>query len=154
MIKINCDLCGKIDNRLNRAIIEGVELNVCSDCSKFGKVLSPVKKPIIKEAKKLKIPEVEDKIEILVENYPELIKKRREVMGLSQKGFALKINEKESLLHKIETGHFTPTIALARRLEKILGVKLVEEIEETHELQGKKKREEGFTLGDFIKINK
>ncbi len=156
MIKINCDLCGKSDEVLNRAIIEGVELSVCSKCGKFGKILPPVKRYSAKEQHKIaqKAEEKTEKIELLAENYHEIIKKRREAMGLSQKDFALKISEKESLVHKMETGHFTPTISMARKLEKFLGVKLVEEHLEKYELQEKNKREEGFTLGDFIKINK
>ena len=156
MIKINCDLCGKTEDNLNRAIIESVELNVCSGCSKFGKVIAPVKRYSPKEQHRMaqKAAPKEEKIELLAENYPEIIKKRREAMGLSQKDFALRISEKESTVHHIETGHFTPPIAMARKLEKILGVKLVEEHEERHEAPGKNRNEKGFTLGDFIKIKK
>lgn len=153
---MNCDLCGKTEAALNRAVIEGVELSVCSACSKFGKILAPVKRYSPKEQHKmsLKAAPKEEKIELLAENYPEIIKKRREAMGLSQKDFALRISEKESTVHHIETGHFAPPIEMARKLEKILGVKLVEEHEERHEAHGKSRKEEGFTLGDFIKIKK
>ena len=156
MIKINCDLCGKTETDLNRAIIEGVELNVCNDCGKFGKILAPVKRYSPKEQHKmsLKTAPKEEKIELLAEDYPEIIKKRREAMGLSQKDFALRISEKESIVHHIETGSFMPPIQMARKLEKILGVKLVEDYEERREAQGKNRKEEGFTLGDFIKIKK
>ena len=153
MIKINCDLCGKVDERLNRALIEGVELNVCNDCSRFGKVLGSVKKFAKEHLRKEKLQEKEEKVELLVEDYHDIIKKGRELMGLSQKDFASRLNEKESVVHKIETGAFEPQLELAKRLEKILGVKLVEEIEEKHE-PIKKKREEGFTIGDFIKTKK
>ncbi len=152
MIKINCDLCGRIEERLNRALVEGVELNVCSACSKFGKVLAPVKKFVPKiPARKEPVEEKEEKIELLVEGYSDIIKKKREAIGLTQKDFAKKINEKESIVHKIEVGAFEPSLALAKKLEKELGVKLIEEHEEKHETF-KRKKEEGFTLGDFIKI--
>ncbi len=156
MIKINCDLCGKVGDMLNRTLIEGVELSVCSECIKFGKVIAPVKRYSPKEQHKMvqKAAPKEEKIELLAENYPETIKKRREFMGISQKDFALRINEKESAVHHIETGHLTPTIAIARKLEKVLGIKLVEVYEESRETQGKNRNEEGFTLGDFIKIKK
>lgn len=151
MIKINCDLCGKVEERLLKAMIEGVELNVCSACSKFGKVLVHTKKPY--EVKIKKLEEKEEKIELLVENYAEIIKKKRESMGLTQKDFANKINEKEITIHKIETGTLTPPLLLARKLEKILGVKLIEEYLEKQE-SFKRAKTEGFTLGDFIKIKK
>ena len=155
MIKINCELCGKVDERLNRALIEGVELNVCAGCSKFGKILAPVKRYSPKEQHSMAkaSEEKEEKIELLVENYADIIKKMRESMGLSQKDFASSINEKESTLHKIETGNLYPDLSLAKKLEKTLRVKLIEEHEERRE-SIKKNKEDGFTLGDFIKIKK
>ena len=155
MIKINCDLCGKIEERLNRTLIEGVELSVCPACSKFGKVIAPVKRYTPKEQHRMaqKAENREEKIELLVEDYAEIIKKKRESMGLTQKDFANRINEKETTIHRIETGELEPSLALAKKLERLLGVKLVEEhIEKS---QGfKKTKEGGFTLGDFIKIKK
>ena len=158
MIKINCDLCGKVDEQLNRALIEGVELTVCSACSKFGKILAPVKRYSSKEQHKMmqraqpQAPK-EEKIDLIVENYSELIRKKRESMNLSQKDFASKLNEKESTIHKIETGTFEPSLAFAKKLEKFLGIKLVEEHQEKHE-KFKRGREQGYTLGDFIKLKK
>ena len=152
---MNCDLCGKVDEKLNRVLIEGVELSVCADCSKFGKVLAPVKRYTPKEQHMMaQKPEAkEEKIELIAENYAEIIKKKRESMGLSQKDFAVRLNEKESTVHHIETGTLEPSMSLAKKLEKILGVKIIEEHEERHESM-KKGREEGFTLGDFIKVKK
>ena len=159
MININCDLCGKTEENLNRAIIERVELDVCPACSKFGKIIAPVKRYSPKEQHKMikkaqqNSSHKEEKIEMLVENYADIIKKKRESMGISQKDFAMKINEKDSTIHHIETGALEPPMALARKLEKILGVKLIEEHEEKHE-EIKKSRYAGFTLGDFIKVKK
>ena len=48
MIKINCDLCGKTTESLAKAIIEGVQLDVCTECAKFGKVIA-IKRPSAKE---------------------------------------------------------------------------------------------------------
>ena len=147
VININCDLCGKIEDNLKKALIERVELNVCSGCSKFGKVLGTVRKDITKKP----IKKIEEKIELLIENYPELIKRKRESLGLTQKDFANSINEKETTIQKIETGVFQPSLQLAKKLEKVLGIKLIEEYIEKGEVF-KRKSKEGFTLGDFIKI--
>ena len=157
MIKINCDLCGKVEENLNRALIEGVELNVCPACSKFGKVLAPVKRYSPKEQHRMiqsaqdKVQK-EEKMELLVEDYAEIIKKKRESMGLSQEDFAKRISEKESTLHHIETGRFEPSLELAKKLEKIFNIKLIEVHEEKREISSKKKSFNGFTLGDFIKV--
>ena len=152
---MNCDLCGRIVEGLTRTLIEGIELEVCSDCTKFGKVIASVHRPSPKEQhmkfmEKNKALEAEDKVELLVENYAEIIKKKRESIGLSQKDFANKINEKESIVHKIETGNFEPELTLAKKLEKTLGIKLIEQHQEKHEA-AKRKKDDGFTLGDFIK---
>mgnify|MGYP001609896544 CR=1 FL=1 len=97
--------------------------------------------------------EKEEKVEVLVEDYADIIKKKRESVGMTQKDFANKLNEKESIIHKLETGAFEPSLALAKKLEKLLGVKLIEEYTEKSEGM-KKKMGEGFTLGDFIKLKK
>ncbi len=156
MISINCDLCGKVSHQLNRALIEGVELNVCLGCSKFGKVLAPMNRDTFKTAINIienKKERIEEKIELLVEDYAAVIKKGRESMGLSQKDFAGRINEKESAIHKVETGALEPSFQLAKKLEKALGVKLIEEFRESRD-KFKRKKEEGFTLGDFMYKNK
>lgn len=154
MIRINCDLCGKTTESLAKAIIEGVQLDVCTECSKFGKVISINRSNAKEQIKQIaKQQEKEERIELLVENYPEIIKKKREEIGLTQKEFANRINEKESTIHKIETGALEPPLYLAKKLEKALGIKLIEQHEERRE-NLRKSRIEGFTLGDFIKVNK
>jgi putative transcription factor len=151
-------MCGS-ENHLFKARIEGSLLNVCQKCAKFGKVLASVQDPklIAKVQKKQQTlqktaPISEKEItESLVENWNDLIKKKRESLNLTQEEFAKKINEKESIIHKIETGSFEPNISLARKLEKFLKIKLVEQGTAQEEVPGATKSEE-FTLGDFIKV--
>ena len=152
---MNCDLCGRTVESLAKTIIEGVQLDVCSDCEKFGKVIATVNRPSAKEQHKqyIKQQAKKEEIEILVEDYAEIIKKKRESMGFTQKEFAGRINEKESTMHKIETGSNEPTLHLAKKLEKALGIRLIEQHEEKFE-SSKKNKPEGFTLGDFIKLKK
>ena len=90
VIKINCDLCGKIDENLQRALIEGVELSVCGNCGKFGKVIAPVKRFSAKEQHKMfekqsAVQKKEDKVESLVDGYADIIKKKREFIGMTQR---------------------------------------------------------------------
>jgi len=77
---------------------------------------------------------------------------KREGLGLKQKELAEKIAEKEALVHKLETGIVEPSIKIAKKLEKFLKIKLVEEQEQTAESFISPKRE-GYTLGDFLKKN-
>ncbi len=145
---MGCDMCGR-QAELYRAVIEDVELNVCESCAKFGKVVGR-REAELKPGKRFS-EQKSEKMELIVDNFSGLIKKKREDLKLTQKEFAQKINEKESVIHKIETGGLEPSLALARKLEKMLKIKLVEEHEEVHE-KAQKNREEGFTIGDFIKI--
>ena len=92
-------------------------------------------------------------IETIVPGYGRIIKKKREELGLKQEDFARKINEKVSLIHNIESEHFEPSINLARKIERFLKIKLVEQFEE--QLSGKSKKltsTDEMTIGDIIKI--
>ena len=149
-------MCGKRAESLAKAVIEGVQLDVCNDCAKFGKVVQQPKRLDAKSQvmrMKSQARQKDEKIEMLVKNYAEIIRKKRESMGLTQKDFAGKISEKEATVHKIETGALAPPLSLAKKLERFLGVRLVEEYQETAASSGKKSFE-GFTLGDFINVKK
>ncbi len=147
---MNCDLCGK-ETELFRALVEGSELTVCSGCSKYGKVTGKVKASVPeRKTQEEKKAAAEEPIEAVVSNFGELLKKKREALELNQSDFAKRIAEKESVLHKLETGGIKPTLDRARVLEKLLGLKLVEELKE--EQVSPQKSREVLTLGDFVKI--
>lgn len=145
--KGNCDLCG-IDTDLMPASVEGTILNVCRKCSRFGKVLRIQTKREEKPRRIIKEPE---EVDIIAKDYSSIIKNARENLGMRQEDLARKINEKESLIHRIESGHAEPNMAFAKKLENALNIKLIEAYRE-----GEKKniniKEEGLTIGDLIKI--
>jgi len=151
--KIQCDLCGKETN-LFLADIEGTELNVCSGCAMFGKVIKEIKVEEEEKPKKEGIGEtaVEEKeiIDSIVSDYAKIIREKREQLGLKQKDFAEKISEKESLVHNLETEKFEPSIKLARKLERFLKIQLVETIEVEKE-KPKQGKDDVLTIGDVIK---
>jgi uncharacterized protein (TIGR00270 family) len=148
---MQCDICGK-DAPLFRGRIEGTIMNVCKNCSSFGEVLAKpaAQKPLALRPKPVEI------LERVVPGFGAIIKERREFLGLKQEDFAKKINEKDSLVHKIETGAFTPSIMLARKIGHFLGISLVEDVQEEEGPVGKKasRGESEFTLGDVLKIKK
>lgn len=155
-----CEMCGS-EEAVLKADVEGTELNLCKKCSKFGSVISEIKRPVEEKAKKKELRErilIEKKpepeiVQIIVPEYAKLIREKREKLGLGQKDFAMKINEKESLIHNIETGRFEPSIKLAKKIEKFLKINLIEEYKEGKEGLQKIKSNE-FTIGDFIKVKK
>ena len=145
-----CDICGS-EGKLYKAVVEFAELNVCEKCNKFGKVIGPVKQYEEKIPIKKIIDEQPEFMEMVTENYAGIIKKKRESLGLTQKEFANKISEKESVIHQLESKHYKPSITLAKKIERFLKIKLIEEYEEMHE-KSKHSKAETFTIGDFIKI--
>lgn len=150
-----CEMCGN-EEQLYKTSIEGSELNVCKQCSKYGKVIKKIQEPkkVEKPKEKKTIQKEEPEItQIINPEFSQLIKKKRESLNLSQKEFAKKINEKESLIHNIESNRFEPNIKLAKKIEKFLKIKLIEEYkEETQKLM--KGKSETLTIGDFIKVKK
>ena len=141
-------MCGKQGDLLT-AEVEGVEMTVCQNCTRFG--------TIKRKTDAVRVPQKkmhqEQPLRVTV-NYASLLRQAREKQGLSQEDFARSLQEKESIVAKWEQGRMQPSVEVARRLEKILGVSLVvEEVEQLFEKE-KSVHGEGFTLGDFMKVRK
>jgi len=141
---MQCELCGK-ESKIVPALIEGVELNACPNCAKHGQIL---KKPNLVKKKARDSAEGPEKI--IVKDYSKLIKTKREQLGMTQEEFAKSVNEKLSTMNNIESGNLKPTIALAEKLKRKYGLKLVEELKKA-QVKVEKSKTGGFTLGDFIK---
>ena len=161
---MNCDLCGKTGT-LYKTEIEGVRMNACETCARHGKIFHEIRQELPKQKEKEQKRQVrEDKpsvpapevIQLIMKDYSSKIKNAREHKGLKQEDFAKKINEKESVIHQLESGHMKPNLELAQKLEHALGIKIIEEITmEPEEMQGGKPKGNGpLTLGDMINIKK
>jgi putative transcription factor len=147
----SCEICGKKFNNLSKAIVEGVMIDVCSECSKFGKVI-PIRKPLIEPQRIIPV-HTKEYVEGVVSNYAEVIKTAREKKGLKQEDLAKNIAEKESVIHKVETGGLRPSFILAKKLEQFLGIKLIEVTEEKKEINLNLK-DSNLTIGDILKIKR
>lgn len=149
-------MCGK-EAELFKTDVEGSILNLCKECSKFGKVIAAVKeekkelKKGIKKEVEVEKPKEEEFILSIVPDYGEIIKKKREQLKIKQEDFAKKINEKKALIHKIETHQFEPPVSLVRKIEKFLHIKLLEQKEIKPSFMSKTKSD-SFTIGDFVKV--
>lgn len=64
---------------------------------------------------------------VIREGFSSIIKRTREKLGLTQEELGRKLGEKTSLISKLETGKLKPSIPLARKIEHILKVKIIEE---------------------------
>ncbi len=143
-----CEMCGK-KNSLYDAVVEGATLKVCKECSKFGKVI------LIEPSKEIKVrskPLPEEQIrDIIISNFPKKIKDSRESLKLTQEELALKLNLKENLIRKIESGSLQPSLVLVKKLETFLKVKLIEEYSEVNAKKINFK-DRALTIGDLVKL--
>ena len=114
-----CEICGE-RKAVTTIEIDGVELRVCSNCAKLGRKV-PRKEKVSMPRKRITEKEELD----IMPDFAEKIRRAREKMGLSREELAKKINEKESLIEKIESGKRLPDLKLARKLEKFLGIRIV-----------------------------
>ncbi|MCK4445051.1 MAG: TIGR00270 family protein [Thermoplasmata archaeon] len=151
-----CEMCGVEVPRTRRVLIEGTPLSVCSNCAKFG---SPVPKkeeergaPIVKglEMRRYRPRDVYEKdVDVLVNDYPARIREAREGMGISQEDLGKRLNEKLSVINKLETGDMRPDDKLVAKLERTLGIKLRERF--TPSKVEKKTVGQALTIGDLIR---
>jgi putative transcription factor len=145
-----CELCGKTGATV-RAMVEKVQMEVCHACSRFGRVLERRDVDALLHRKRLQAqPKREEPQIAVVPDYAERIRKRREQLGIKQIDLARMVAEKESMVQKMEAGQFEPNIELARKLERKLGISLVQEEKGDVKLPMHEKAE-GFTLGHFLK---
>ncbi|MDM7918761.1 MAG: multiprotein bridging factor aMBF1 [Methanosarcina sp.] len=164
---MRCEVCGsKIHGNPIRAVIEGAKLTVCVECAKYGNIIREEEefgqrtpeKPLTPVPFVQKKKPAQAKVEItqeIVEGYPAKIRQAREKLGLSHEELGKKINEKASVLSKLETGKMTPNNMLVTKLEHALKIKLLGPIKEEEISQGfPKALTRETTLGDLIQLNK
>jgi putative transcription factor len=164
---LRCEVCGSKINSPLRALIEGARLTVCIECSKYGKIVreddvepgqkAPRKAQLPISAKMLKKKTFEAKVEItqeVVEGYHLKIRQAREKLGLSHEELGKRINEKASVLSKLETGKMTPNNILVSKLEHALKIKLLVSISEEKIPENTQPQNRELTLGDLIQLSK
>jgi len=126
---LECELCGKVIKGKSYIIkIDSAEVIACEECA-TGKEIIRVIGGESKELKS-KSKKVEEEKEEIVFDYGERIRKAREELKIPLKVLAERINEKESYLKRIEDQEVLPNEEVAKKLEKELGIKLFEKVEE------------------------
>ncbi|MFT4892439.1 MAG: putative transcription factor [Candidatus Nanohaloarchaea archaeon] len=117
----SCELCGRDVDSLKKVKIEGATLKACDSCAEMGEEVKTGSKKSRKKKKKRKKRSSKD---VLVNDYGDRIKSARESEQLSIAEVADDLNEKESLLAKIEKQDLKPDKPLADKLSKKFGVTL------------------------------
>lgn len=152
--KESCDVCGR-QEVFAIVEIEGAKLRVCRPCAYGKKVLYYLEEDEQKGGVRYagtgrKAVETEE----IIDDYGKIIRRAREKLGLPAQVLAEKIKESRSYMEKIEREEIKPTIATAKKLEKELGIKLIEKTVEAAPSPIIKKRHAEPTLEDLLEGGK
>jgi putative transcription factor len=148
---MDCEICGRKDGAMFYVSIEGARMSACGNCSRGAQIIGRIGS-VIDEKTKVSTPTIEfkEKETEIVDNYGKMIKDARMRRMLELKDLAKQINENEAYLKHIENEKIMPTIKTAKKLEKELGIRLVNEstviVSETNTITKK----ENFSLQDTM----
>jgi len=90
----------------------------------------------------------------LVDDYGERIRAARLAKGLTTKELALSIKERELLLKRIEKGDLVPEDEVRAKIEKALGIRLLDAPEESIDRDRREQQRLSTTLGDVLSFKK
>ncbi len=155
---MECEICGKTIERAIPVRIEGTIMKVCGSCARFGvqveekKVFtrSIFRKPSIGIVTTAAGETAEAE---LFDDYPSIVKAARERKGLTQEQLGKLINERESVIIRIEGGKMKPYTKLVHKLEQALGVEITGKVE-GEKVSAPKPAKKELTLGDVVEIKK
>jgi putative transcription factor len=139
-----CEMCGKDVEVTSRVRIEGSVLALCADCARFGKAVDPPLVPagaptaprrpgyaggasrVASGGRTMQERDLYQEIgEMeLAPDWTKRIRLAREALHWTPEDLGKKLNEKKSVVLKLESGGFHPPDDLVRRLERLLKVRL------------------------------
>ncbi len=140
-----CEMCGKDVPLTSRVRLERSVLALCPECARFGTPVDPVPAPASTAptggssfrpglgvshptGARRRLEERDLYQEIgemeLVPDWNRRIRAAREALQWTPEVFGQRLNEKKSLVLKIEAGSFRPPDALIRKIEHLLRVRL------------------------------
>ncbi|HLM70876.1 MAG: helix-turn-helix domain-containing protein [Candidatus Lutacidiplasmatales archaeon] len=139
-----CEMCGNDVASTSRVRLEGSVLSLCPECSRFGTLVDPVPAPapavetgsrfrpampVTRPSGPRRRMEERDLYQEIGEmelapDWNKRIRVAREALVWTPEDFAKKLNEKKSVVLKIEAGNFRPPDALVRKIEHLLKVRL------------------------------
>jgi putative transcription factor len=137
-----CEMCGKETDSLTSVRVEGTVLRLCAACGKFGTAVGPPsgrpqgRDPDIEFAEPRSptsfrtrsteerdvfsdMPEME-----LAADWFRRVRHQRELLGWTPEELGKRLNEKKSLVLKVESGAFRPPDLTLRKIERMLKIRL------------------------------
>ena len=159
---MDCEVCGAEEAQFV-TIIEGARLKTCSVCAHMGRIVAAPTAPRpanpdfgnVGSGPGMDAMARGEQAFELVEGYGQVIAEARQRMRLPLAVVAEKLSEKESYLERIEHEKARPMPELARRIEKELGVKIIDHDgagQVSGEGSGKPNFKGPVTLGDILEL--
>ena len=144
---VQCEMCGAETASPNTVKIEGAELDVCDECTDFGTEVKTAESSGTSTKYSTSSSESSgssgsrssgsststggggrsdmfDDMDEIAQDYDERLRDAREAEGLSQEDLAKQLNEKASLIRKLEHGDTLPSDEVQTKLEKALDIDL------------------------------
>ena len=161
---MECEMCGK-KVATRRYMVDKTVMNLGLECSKYGSPLDGTAAPgtaasmhqnLERRAARDVRPSVFDAQGslVLVSDYGVKIHKAREAKGMSHEQLGNKVSARVPELKHIEAGKLRPSDDVTKKLEKELGITLMEKVEgPAPVLSGQKKAglSAGLTIGDLLR---
>jgi len=171
-----CEMCGKEVSNPKTVKIEGAEIDVCDDCADFGTEVETQSSSSTSTKYSTSSSsqssgsssnsggssggssggrrrrDMFDQMEELAGDYDERLRKAREQEGLSQEELADQLNEKASVIRKLERGDSLPSDDVREKLENHLGISLTESGDDGADEDWSSGGDSaGLTLGDKVR---
>ncbi|MFB6172418.1 MAG: multiprotein bridging factor aMBF1 [Haloarculaceae archaeon] len=176
---VQCEMCGTETASPTTVKVEGAELEVCDSCAQFGTEVKTQQSSGGSSTKystssssggsesssgsstssrsgggggSSRRRDMFDEMDEVAQDYDQRIREAREARGLSQEDLARQLNEKASLIRKLEHGDSLPSDKIQRKLERALDIDLSEGAgsgEDETEWEGGS-TSGSYTLGDVV----
>ncbi len=162
-----CEMCGATESSLTTTKVEGAELELCASCSDFGTEVETQTTSSTSTkystsssgsddssgssgSSSSRRHDMFDEMETLAADYDQRIRQAREQAGLSQEELADRLNEKRSVIRKLERGDVLPSDDVQTKLESALDISLSESGGADDE-EWSSDSSGSMTLGDVVK---
>ena len=170
-----CEMCGADESSLTTTKVEGAELELCENCQGFGTTVETQQSTgstskystssssgkssssggaggsgsSSSDGSSRRKRDMFDDMDELAADYDDRIREARESLGLTQEELAGQLNEKASLIRKLERGDILPSDEVMGKLEKKLEITLTEgtDVDDTEWSSGSSG---SMTLGDVV----
>ena len=161
----SCEICGNSGNT-KLCNYAGAKLQMCGNCMNKmgvhavpGYLQSSASKKKIGASKSVYSRSSQSKSNVMhqsediKQNFSKLVANARNKRGWTKEELAAKISEKANVIKRVEQG-IRPSDKVIRKIEKCMGIKLMEKHSHVGHSKLSSGLKKGFTMGDFLERKK